>query len=369
MKGQGVRGLTGGPLRGVRVVEFGGIGPGPFCCMLLSDLGADVVRIDRPGFDEMDSRNVLLRGRRRVTLDLHSPGGVNIALDLITHADILVEGFRPGVMERLGLGPATCDLYNSRLIYGRITGWGRDGPLSQEPGHDLNYLALSGILDTIGRDGDPPVVPLNYIADYGAGGFLMAYGLLAAIYERSYSGRGQVVDAAMVDGLGLMLGDVLSRAEAGNWRFQRGSNVYDGGAPFYDVYETQDRAYMAVAAIEPKFFRNLLATLELHDIDPASQYDSERWPYIRDRFAVIFRSASASEWEARFRGVEACVTAVVPVADVPLNTHVLAREMYTRVDEDLQPAPAPRFGRSSPKIQPVVFCSAEEVVREWMEGV
>lgn len=364
-----MRSLTGGPLQGVRVVEFGGIGPGPFCCMLLSDLGADVVRIDRPGFDQMDSRNILLRGRRRLTLDLHSPEGVKIALDLIRHADILIEGFRPGVMERLGLGPAACDRYNDRLIYGRLTGWGRDGPLSQEPGHDLNYLAITGILDTIGRSGDPPIVPLNYIADYGAGGFLMAYGVLAAIYERSYSGRGQVVDAAMVDGLGLMLGDVLSRATAGDWCFQRGSNIYDGGAPFYDVYGTKDGAYIAVAAIEPKFFRNLLSTLGLHDIDPASQYDSATWPDVRDRLTEIFSSASASEWEVRFRGVEACVTAVVPVAGVPSNPHALAREMYVEVDGGLQPAPAPRFGRSRLKIQPSVLCNSGDIISEWMEEV
>ncbi len=354
------------PLSGIRIVEFGGIGPGPFGTMILTDMGADVVRIDRPGFSAMAASNNLLRGRRRMEIDLKSPTERDRVLDLCAAADVLIEGFRPGVMERLGLGPEECLARNPRLVYARMTGWGQYGPYAKAAGHDINYLAIAGVLDTIGRAGEAPVIPLNYVADYGGGGMLMVVGVLAALVDRSASGMGQVIDVAMVDGSALFLSDVLSRYHQGQWIPERGSNPYDSGAPYYDVYETLDGRYMAVGAIEPQFYAALLSALGLADIDPAHQEERSTWEETRRRVSEAMASRTQTEWSSVFSNVEACVTPVVPFTRLSEEPHLRARKSYLVADGSVQPGVAPRFSRSQVAAGgPVAETALEDIHAEW----
>jgi alpha-methylacyl-CoA racemase len=333
-----------GPLHETRVVEFAGLGPGPFAAMLLADAGADVVRIDRP--DGATARSALTDGRPVVRLDLKDGAGRATALELVRHADVLIEGFRPGVMERLGLGPEVCLDENPGLVYGRMTGWGQDGPRAREAGHDINYLALGGALRAIGRRGEAPVPPLNLVGDYGGGGMLLAFGLLVALHERRTSGHGQVVDAAMVDGVSLLMAGVWNRAAEGCWSAEPGTNDIDTGAPFYDVYRTADGEYMAVGSIEPQFYARLLDGLGLDPALRAGQWDRDRWPAAKSEIAHAFAARTRAEWTTRFADRDACVTPILSMAEAPCDPHVAGRRTLERDRKAHRPAPAPRLSRT-----------------------
>jgi alpha-methylacyl-CoA racemase len=362
----------GGPLRGLRVLEFAAIGPVPHAAMILADLGADVVCVDRPGPPSLplgrpDTADPLKRGRRRVVLDLKTPEGRAAALDLAARADVLLEGLRPGVMERLGLGPEVCRERNPRLIYARMTGWGQDGPLAREVGHDLNYIGLTGVLHAIGRaDGSPPP-PLNLIGDYGGGSMLLLVGVLAALWERGRSGQGQVVDAAMVDGATLLAQLQLSMRARGAWRDERASNLLDGGAPFYDTYACADGKFVAVGALEPQFFAALLQGLGLTDIDPARQHDVTFWPELRRRFTEAFASRTRDEWAAHFAGTDACVTPVLSFAEAAEHPHLVHRRTYVVADGVTQAGTAPRFSRTpgSPGPMASAAVTVTDVLATW----
>jgi alpha-methylacyl-CoA racemase len=339
-----------GPLDGVQVIEVASLAPAPFCCMMLSDLGADVLRVDRAehcGPGVAAPADPLRRGRRSIGLDLKEADGVGLLLRLAESADVLVEGFRPGVAERLGFGPQVCARRNARLVYARMTGWGQGGPLADTAGHDIDYIAVSGVLSTIGRAGERPVPPLNLVGDFGGGGMLLALGVLAALLERERSGRGQVVDAAMVDGSALLSSFLYGLRAAGAWQDARGANLVDGGAPFYDTYQTADGQYVAVGALEPKFYAELLAGLGLHGANLPEQYDRAGWPVLRERFAAAFGQRTRDEWAAAFGGTDACVAPVLSPAEAPGNPHNAARGTFVEVGGLVQPAPAPRFGRSA----------------------
>jgi alpha-methylacyl-CoA racemase len=338
-----------GPLAGVRVLEFAGIGPVPFAAMVLADLGADGLRLDRPRPDLLAfnlARSPVNRGRASVAVDLKHPDGVALALRLVERADVVLEGFRPGVMERLGLGPDVCLARNPRLVYGRMTGWGQDGPLADRAGHDLTYIAVAGALAHIGRAGSPPTPPLNLVADYGGGAMLLVTGVLAALLEASRSGRGQVVDAAMVDGSALLMAFFHGFHGQGLWTDQAGTNLLDSGAPFYDVYATADGGYVAVGALEPQFFAELVRGLGLTDQDLPAQYDMEGWPVLRERFAAVFATRTRDEWADHFAGTDACVAPVLSMSEAPRHPHLAARGTFTTVDGMVQPSPAPRFSRT-----------------------
>jgi alpha-methylacyl-CoA racemase len=339
-----------GPLKGVRVVELAGLGPGPFCGMLLADMGADVVRIDRKSGGAAPvamepAKDILARGRRSVALDLKEPRAIEVALELIARSDLFLEGFRPGVAERMGLGPDICLARNPRLVYGRMTGWGQTGPLAQTAGHDINYIALSGALGLIGREGERPLPPLNLVGDMGGGGLLLAFGLLAALVEARSSGQGQVVDAAMVDGAAIQLSGILTMRAMGHWRDVRGTNLGDTGAHFYEVYETADGGQMAVGAIEPQFYAALSKGAALDPEIFGRQMDSKRWPEMKTRLAEIFKTKTRAEWTAIFDGTDACVTPVLSLDEAAAHPHMSARQVYLD-DGYLQPAPAPRFSRT-----------------------
>ena len=334
-----------GPLAGVRVVEMAGLGPGPFCAMLLADLGAQVLRIARPG-TPVDPRDITTRSRPQLNLDLRRAEGSAAALDLIAGADLLIEGFRPGVMERLGLGPEPCRARNPKLVYGRMTGWGQHGPLAHAAGHDINYIALSGALHAIGRAGEAPVPPLNYVGDFGGGGMLLAVGLLAALHEAGRSGQGQVIDAAMTDGSALLSAFMYGFKAQGQWSNQRGENMLDGGAHFYDSYACADGKYIAVGAIEPQFYAELRACCGIEDPLFDAQMDAARWPLLKLRLADIFRSRTRDEWCALLEGSDACVAPVLDWDEAPAHAHNQARQTFVDVDGVQQPAPAPRFSRS-----------------------
>lgn len=340
-----------GPLTGLRVLEIEGIGPVPLAGMMLSDLGADVLRVDRPappdlGIEREARFEVSARGRRSIVIDLKAPAGVRQALELAVRADILLEGMRPGVMERLGLGPDACLARNRRLVYGRMTGWGQHGPLAHTVGHDINYIATSGVLHAIGRERAPPVVPLNLVGDFGGGAMLLAFGVLAAVHEARGSGHGQVVDAAMVDGALGLLAPVIGRWQAGDWRDARESNLLDGGAHFYRTYETSDGKAVAVGAIEPRFYAALLHGLQLTPEALPQQQDRTAWPAMRERFASIFAQHTRDHWVKVFSGSEACVSPVLTLAELAHDAHLRARDSLVEVDGVLQPAPAPRFSRT-----------------------
>jgi alpha-methylacyl-CoA racemase len=340
-----------GALDNIRVIELAGIGPAPFAGMLLADAGADVLRIERSGFggsvaSEGAHWDLLARSRPSVSVNLKEPDGVALLLDLIEGADALIEGYRPGVAERMGIGPQVCLERNPRLVYGRMTGWGQDGPLASSAGHDIDYIALAGALWPIGRGDRPPPPPLNLVGDFGGGGMLLAYGVVCALLEASGSGRGQVVDAAMVDGAASLMTIIYAFRRGGIWQEDRDSNLLDGAAPFYGTYETADGKYFAIGAIERQFYAELLRVLE---IDPASlpdQNDKEQWPAMRERFAQIFRTETRDEWTQRFEGTDACGAPVLSPWEAHEHPHNRARQTFVEIEGSVQPAPAPRFSRT-----------------------
>lgn len=340
-----------GPLDGIRVVEMAGIGPAPFCGMLLADLGAEVIRVDRLaaadlGFDIATRFDLPNRGKRAVAVDLKSADGVAVVKELIEHADLLIEGFRPGVMERLGLGPDVCRAINPRLVFGRMTGWGQEGPLKHLAGHDINYIALTGVLHAVGPKDGAPVVPLNLIGDFAGGALYLAMGLLAALLEARRSGQGQVVDAAMVDGVANLMSMHYGYLQAGFWRNTRGSNAVDGGSPFYTTYRTRDGRYMAVGAVEKRFYGELLVRLGLGAEALPDQNDQTRWGELRDRFATVFAAKTQEEWTAIFADSDACVSPVLDMMESTAHPHMVARNSYVQGDGIVEPAPAPRFSRT-----------------------
>lgn len=341
-----------GPLKGLRVIELAGLGPGPHAAMLLADLGADVVRIERHtgGFRvaEPETPDHLLRGRRSLAADLKDPRDRETVLRLVERADVLIEGFRPGTTERLGIGPAQCQARNPRLVYARMTGWGQDGPLAARAGHDINYISLTGALRAIGRTGQPPAPPLNLVGDYGGGSLFLVMGVLAALWERERSGQGQVVDAAMVDGTCALLQMFWAFRAMGVWDDRPESNLLDGGAPFYDTYACADGEYVAVGALEPQFYAQLLDGLGIDPAELPAQMDRSGWPEIRARLAATFATRSRDEWAAVFAGTDACVTPVLSFAEAAGHEHLAARGSLTTIDGVVQAAPAPRFSRTRP---------------------
>ncbi len=341
-----------GPLQGVKVIELAGVGPSPYTCMLLADAGAEVLRLERGGPEPQPGPywDLMNRSRPSVGVDLKHPEAVRLVLELVEQADVLVEGFRPGVAERLGLGPDACLGQNPRLVYGRMTGWGQDGPMADRAGHDIDYIALSGALWPIGRADDRPVPPLNLIGDFGGGGMLLAFGILASLLEAVRSGRGQVVDAAMVDGSASLLTMVFAFRQFGWWREERGVNILDTGAHFYEVYETADGAYMAVGAIEAKFYAELLVGLGLAGADLPDQMDRDRWPEMKQRFAEVFGTRTRDEWTKVFEGTDACVAPVLSPFEAHRHPHNEARGTFVEVDGVVQPGPAPRFSRTSAEV-------------------
>lgn len=345
-----------GPLSGFRIIEMAAIGPAPLAGMLLADMGAEVVRIDRLGDADLgiqrDPRfDVATRGKRSVALDIKSPVGRDAALRLIARADALIEGFRPGVMERLGLGPADCHAVNPGLVFGRMTGWGQSGPLAQAAAHDLNYIALTGALEAIGPEDGPPVAPLNLVGDFGGGSTFLAMGVLAALLERSRSGRGQMVDAAIVDGVGALMAGIHGQLAGGTWRMKRGEHILGGAAPWNTVYRTGDGQWISVCAIEQRFFAELLKRL---DIDPANvpdRMDRANWPALRERFAAVFATRSREQWCAVLEGSDACFAPVLHVSEAAGHPHAVARQSFVMNDGVRQPAPAPRFDRTPGAVQ------------------
>jgi alpha-methylacyl-CoA racemase len=340
-----------GPLAGVRVLELAGIGPGPFCAMMLADAGATVLRVERPGAragHAQPEREFLNRGRQSVVLDLKQPRAVDALLRLVDVADVLLEGFRPGVTERMGVGPDTCLQRNPRLVYARMTGWGQDGPLAATAGHDIGYIARTGALHALGRAGGPPAFPANLLGDFGGGGMVMAYGICAALVERAASGRGQVVDTAIVDGVASLLAMPLMLLATGRWRDERGVNLLDGGVPWYDVYETADGQWMAVGALEPQFYAALLAGLGL--ADAPDRADPRNWPALRALLAARFKDRTREEWAAVFEGTDACVEPVLSLHEAAADGHLTARLTYLTADGVIQPAPAPRFSRTPARL-------------------
>jgi alpha-methylacyl-CoA racemase len=358
-----------GPLTGLRVLELAGIGPGPHAAMILADLGADVVRVDRPrpGLDPTSgSVDSLQRGRRSIALDLKSSQGKETLLKLIAKADVLVEGYRPGVTERLGIGPSDTQVVNPRLIYARMTGWGQDGPWAKTAGHDINYISVTGALHAIGRPGERPVPPLNLVGDFGGGSMLVLVGILAALWERERSGEGQVVDAAMVDGASLLSQMFWSFRGAGAWSDERGVNLLDGGAPQYDTYECSDGRYVAVGALEPQFWAALIAGLELEGLP--NRDDQANWPEIRKRLTARFFEKTRDEWAAVFDGTDACVTPVLAFGEAPSHLHVAARSTLIELGGTPQAAPAPRFSHTpngTPTPPPTPGENTAEVLRDW----
>ena len=340
-----------GPLAGYRIVEFAGLGPAPMCAMLLADLGADVVRIDRARgrVDRMgrgDRTDLLSRSRRSIAIDLKKPEGLGVALGLIDKADALIEGFRPGVMERLGVGPDVCLARNPRLVYGRMTGWGQVGPLAAAAGHDINYIAISGVLHAVGRSGERPVPPINVAGDFGGGALYLALGIVSALLEAKGSGKGQVVDAAMVDGAASLITFVYGMLAAGHWKDERGMNFIDGGAHFYDVYECADGKYVCIGAIEPEFYAELMQRIGLDEALTPDRMDRGHWPAYKAKFAALFRTRTRDEWCKILEGTDACFAAVLSLTEAPLHPHNRARGNFVEIDGIVQPAPAPRFSRT-----------------------
>jgi len=367
-----------GPLAGIKIVELTGIGPGPMCGMLLADLGATVLRIDRTqpsdlGVPRPLRYDLLLRGRPCLALDLKDPTGRALALRLIEHADALIEGFRPGVTERLGLGPEDCLTRNPRLVYGRVTGWGQEGPLAQAAGHDLNYIALAGAVHAFGRQSQPPTPPLNLIGDFGGGALYLAFGVVCGLLEAKRSGRGQVVDAAMVDGATSLMTAFFGMMAAGLGSHERGTNILDTGSHFYEVYQCADGRWISVAAIESKFYAELLRRL---DIDPATmpsqQMDREHWPEAKARLAALFKTRTRDEWCAVLEGTDACFAPVLTTDEAPEHPHNKMRQTFVEIDGIVQPAPAPRFSRTVPDLPtppqpPSGLDEAEAILADWLD--
>ncbi|MBT8086144.1 MAG: CoA transferase [Woeseia sp.] len=361
-----------GPLAGIRIVEIAGIGPGQFCGMLLADMGAELIRIERPQDSGAGSLippryNLLNRSRPSVVLDLKSPASVEVVLALCENADALFEGFRPGVMERLGLGPQKCLARNPKLVYGRMTGWGQSGPLAMNAGHDGNYIARAGALHGIGEPGRLPVLPANLLGDFGGGGMYLAMGLLAALLEASHSGKGQVVDAAMVDGVASLTTLLHGMQAGGMWSDERGDDLLNGGAPFYRCYETADEKAVVVCALEPQFFAELVAKLDLDHFDPATQFEKETWPMMAEQFAARFASESRAYWTTLFEDSDACVSPVLSMAEARKDKTLAARDTFVEVDGIVQPAPAPRFSRTPARepIPPVRAADRKNLLVAW----
>lgn len=344
--------MASGPLDGVKVVEFQGIGPGPFCCMLLSDLGADVVRIDRKGGRSGGAGDVTARGRKSVALDLKDANDLAVAMALMEKADVLVEGFRPGVMERLGLGPDDAFKRNPRLVYGRMTGWGQTGPLSQAAGHDINYISLTGALHAMGKRGAPPAPPLNLVGDFGGGALYLALGVCAALVERERSGKGQVVDAAITDGAASLMAMMYGMRSTGMWTDTRDDNLLDGGAHFYDTYETSDGKFVSIGSIEPQFYALLMEKTGLKD-DPAFSFQMNKpeWPKLSQKVAEVIRTKTRDEWCALMEGTDVCFAPVLDMAEAPKHPHNAARATFVEVGGVVQPGVAPRFSRTPGAVQ------------------
>ncbi|GAB3207474.1 CaiB/BaiF CoA transferase family protein [Marinactinospora thermotolerans] len=360
-----------GPLNGIRVVEFTGIGPGPMAAMLLADLGASVIRIDRPAAAEAAGRGQvphMSAGRPVIGADLKSEAGLRTARELVAAADVLLEGFRPGVMERLGLGPDECLQANPGLVYARMTGWGQDGPLAHRAGHDMNYIALNGALHSFGRAGQAPLPPANLVGDFGGGTMFVVTGILSALVERQRSGRGQVVDAAMVDGSALLMSMVYEDRDRGAWSDERGTNYLDTGAPWYDVYECADGRHVSVGCIEPRFYAAFLDGLGLADADLPDQWDRDRWPELRARFAAVLRTRTRAEWAEVFGDTDACVQPILSMAEAPDHPHVRARGSVVRKGDRVFPGPAPRFSRTpgrTTRDPDFAAPSLEDTLKEW----
>ena len=345
-----------GPLSGIKVLEFEAIGPGPFAGMLLADMGADVLVVDRPATPDLGLKrerwmDVMMRGKRSVTLDLKSPSAAEVALSLVAKSDALIEGFRPGVMERLGLGPDVVMARNARIVYGRMTGWGQDGPLAPRAGHDINYIALAGVLNAFGRKGEAPVPPLNLIGDFGGGGMLLGFGVACALVEARASGKGQVVDAAMTEGASLLAAMFSGFLHAKRWREERGVNILDTGAPWYDVYETRDGKFVSIGAIEAKFYEDLLRRLGLEDENLPAQNERKGWPQLRERFTAMFKTKTRDEWCTVFEGSDACFAPVLSFSEARQHPHNAARGNFVTVAGVEQPAPAPRFSRTPASVR------------------
>jgi alpha-methylacyl-CoA racemase len=346
-----------GPLQGITVLEIAGIGPGPFCAMMLADMGAEVIRVDRAGQvmggdPESPPADVLNRGRRSIGVDLKSPEGVETVLAMVEQADVLMEGFRPGVAERLGIGPDECRARNPRIVYGRMTGWGQEGPYAHAAGHDINYIALAGALEPIGRRGEAPVPPLNLVGDFGGGGMFLAFGIVCALLEAQRSGEGQVVDAAMVDGAAVLTTMFHAFRAMGVWHDERGTNMLDSGAPYYDVYETSDGQYVSVGSIEPQFYAELLRLSGLEGEEGlAHQNDRSQWPAMKEKVAAIFASRSRDQWCELMEHTDVCFAPVLSLAEAPRHPHNVERGTFVEQHGVVQPAPAPRFSRTRPEIQ------------------
>ncbi len=345
-----------GPLAGVKIIEIAGIGPGPFCAMMLADMGADVIRVDRAGHVRggdisVPPADVMNRGRRSIGVDLKSPEGVEAVMRMVDSADGLIEGFRPGVAERLGIGPDECLARNPTLAYGRMTGWGQDGPYAHTAGHDINYIALAGALEPMGRQGEAPVPPLNLVGDFGGGGMMLAYGMVCAILEARSSGHGQVVDAAMVDGAAALMTFFHGFRAMGIWSDERGTNLLDTGAYFYDVYETSDGKYVSIGSIEPQFYAELRAKLQLDDPEWDAQMSRSEWPALKEKLGAIFLTRSRDEWCELIEGSDVCFAPVLTMAEAPEHPHNKARGTFTEVAGVVQPRPAPRFSRTDSSIQ------------------
>ncbi len=357
-----------GPLTGIRIIELAGLGPVPFAAMLLGDLGAEVIRIDRPGGGAIQGLSrVTCRSRRSVGVDLKDPSGQEVLLDLIESADVFLEGLRPGVAERLGVGPQACLGRQPELVYGRMTGWGREGPMAPMAGHDINYIALTGALDAIGSAGSDPTPPLNLVGDYGGGALYLAMGVLAAVVERQRSGQGQVVDAAMIDGAASLMTMFYEFSAMGMWSPERGTNLLDGGAPFYTTYPTADGGWMAVGALEPQFFAELVAKLDLRGYDVAEQYDRSSWPRLDELLRRAFGSRTKAELTELFAGSDACVVPVLSMAEAPQHPHNRERGVFVDVAGVIQAAPAPRFSRTAapdPTPAPSPGADTDEVLGE-----
>lgn len=365
-----------GPLKGLKVIELAGIGPGPMAAMLLADMGATVLRVDRKepaalGVPRPQKYDLLLRNRRSLPLDLKQPEAVELVLDLVSRSDVLIEGFRPGVAERLGLGPDTCLARNSKLIYGRITGWGQEGPLAHAVGHDLNYIALAGALHAIGRAGQPPAIPINLVGDFGGGTLFLVMGVLAALYEVKSSGQGQVIDAAMVDGVASLMTQPHGSFAAGIMNNERGTNVTDSGAPFYDVYQCSDGKWISLGSVEKKFYAEALRVLGLEALLP-DQWNRATWPAAKAQIAETVRIRTRDEWCRAFEGVEACFAPVLTIDEAPRHPHLRERGTYVEIDGVTQPMPAPRFSRTpadTPKpFRPWDPGEADEILGPWLDA-
>ena len=364
-----------GPLNGLKVIELAGIGPGPMAAMLLADMGATVLRIDRTepsnlGVAKPIKYDLLLRNRRSLPLDLKQPAAVKLVLDLVSHSDILIEGFRPDVAERLGLGPQTCLERNPRLIYGRVTGWGQTGPMAKEVGHDLNYIALTGALHAIGRAGQPSSPPINLVGDFGGGAHYLVIGILAALHSLKSTGQGQIIDAAIVDGVASMMTSSYGNFAAGIINNDHGTNFLDSGAPFYDVYQCLDNLWISLAAVEAKFYAQALRVLDLEELLD-DQWNRKNWSFAKEKISARFKSRTREEWCCLFQNVDACVAPVLTLDEATQNLHLKERNVYSKIDGVIQPMPAPRFSRTPldiPKpFQPWTTEQADQILGPWLD--